>query len=295
MEVKIDPSSGFCWGVVRTVEKAEETLANHDGKKVYILGQIIHNPKETHRLEVKGLITITHDDLETIDVTNSKVLIRAHGEPPSTYDTVKSKGIELIDATCPLVTSLQKRVFKFHQEGYQIVIFGKKDHAEVIGLRGVCDDDCVVIKTVEEALNLVNFSKKTVLISQTTMDKLTFYEIKDALEKRVSEFVDGGDIQDYFLTKDTLCRAVYGREDKLIEFARNNDVMIFVAGKNSSNGKSLFHVCEGANQRSYFIEEMSEIDESWFEGAQKVGITGATSTPHWYMEQVKSKVEQIKI
>ena len=295
MEVKIDPSSGFCWGVVRTVEKAEETLANHDGKKVYILGQIIHNPKETHRLEEKGLITITHDDLETIDVTNSKVLIRAHGEPPSTYDTVKSKGIELIDATCPLVTSLQKRVFKFHQEGYQIVIFGKKDHAEVIGLRGVCDDDCVVIKTVEEALNLVNFSKKTVLISQTTMDKLTFYEIKDALEKRVSEFVDGGDIQDYFLTKDTLCRAVYGREDKLIEFARNNDVMIFVAGKNSSNGKSLFHVCEGANQRSYFIEEMSEIDESWFEGAQKVGITGATSTPHWYMEQVKSKVEQIKI
>jgi 4-hydroxy-3-methylbut-2-enyl diphosphate reductase len=294
MQVKIDPSSGFCWGVVRTVEIAEETLSNQDGKNVYILGQIIHNPKETHRLEEKGLVTISHEDLNKIDVTNSKVLIRAHGEPPSTYEAAKAKGIDLIDATCPLVTALQKRVFKFHQEGYQIVIFGKRDHAEVIGLRGVCDDDCVVIKTIEEAINMVDLSRKTVLISQTTMDKPTFYQIKQTLEERVNEFIDGGDINDYLLTKDTLCRAVYGREDKLIDFAKSNDVMIFVAGKNSSNGKSLFSLCKNANTNSYFIEDISEIREEWFGQAVTVGITGATSTPNWYMEQVKSKIEEFR-
>lgn len=294
-EVNIDPSSGFCWGVVRTVEIAEETLNNNNNKEVYILGQIIHNPKETHRLEEKGLKTITHEDLEKINPENSKVLIRAHGEPPSTYEHAKQKGIELIDATCPLVTALQNRVVKFYKEGYQIVIFGKKNHAEVIGLRGVCNDECIVVVNEEEVLQNVDFTRKTVLISQTTMDKPTFYKIKETIQSRVSELIDAGEIKDHFVTKDTLCRAVYGREDKLIEFAKSNDVMIFVAGKNSSNGKSLFGVCKGANPNSYFIEDISEINPVWFLNASKIGITGATSTPNWYMEQVKNEIENIRL
>jgi len=291
MEVNIDPSSGFCWGVVRTVEIAEETLANDTGEKVFILGQIIHNPKETKRLGDKGLSTISHEDLKNLDPNNSKVLIRAHGEPPSTYENAKKLGLELIDATCPLVTALQNRVVKYHQKGFQIVVFGKKNHAEVIGLRGVVNDDCVVIKSVDEAMELIDFSRKTVLISQTTMEKQEFYAVKEAISKRVEEFVDAGEIKDHFIAKDTLCRAVYGREDKLIEFANSNDVMIFVAGKNSSNGKSLFGVCKNANPNSYFVEDIEEIDLEWLKGAKKVGVTGATSTPNWYMEEVKAFVE----
>jgi len=291
MEVNIDPSSGFCWGVVRTVEIAEETLTEHTEKDVFILGQIIHNPKETKRLEDKGLTTISHEDLEKLNPENSKVLIRAHGEPPKTYDNAEKLGLELIDATCPLVTALQNRVVKFHQKGYQIVVFGKKNHAEVIGLRGVVKDDCIVVKSVEEALELIDFSRKTVLISQTTMEKHEFYAVKDAIQSRVEELIDGGEIKDHFIAKDTLCRAVYGREDKLIDFAKDNDVMIFVAGKNSSNGKSLFGVCKNANPNSYFVEDIEEIDLIWLKGASKVGVTGATSTPNWYMEEVKKYIE----
>ena len=293
MLVTIDQSSGFCWGVVRTVEKAEETLNNSDGNNVYILGQIIHNPKETDRLEQQGLQTITYEDLKTIDASKSKVLIRAHGEPPSTYETAEKLGIDIVDATCPLVTSLQDRVIKFHQQGYQIVIFGKKEHAEVIGLRGVCNDECIVVKTVEETERLVDFTMKTVLISQTTMDKPTFYAIKTAIEENINK-ANGTDVEkDFFVAKDTLCRAVYGREDKLKEFAESNDIMIFVAGRNSSNGKSLYNVCKSVNPKSYFIEDIAELQTEWFSGATKVGITGATSTPQWYMELVKKEIEEI--
>jgi len=295
MQVSIDPSSGFCWGVVRTVEKAEETLNNRNDKEVYILGQIIHNPKETERLEHRGLKTISHENLSQLDPSKSKVLIRAHGEPPSTYHKAKELGISLIDATCPLVTALQNRVIKYHNDGYQIVIFGKKEHAEVIGLRGVCNDECVVVKSVEDVLEKVDFTKKTVLISQTTMDKHDFYSIKSTIEDKVAILIDAGEIKNHFQVKDTLCRAVYGREDKLKEFAQNNDLMIFVAGKNSSNGKSLFHVCKDANPNSYFIEDVGELDSSWINGAQKVGITGATSTPQWYMELVKHEIEKLKV
>ncbi len=293
MEINIDPSSGFCWGVVRTVEIAEETLQKEKDKDIYILGQIIHNPKETKRLEDKGLKTIYHEDLDKINPENSKVIIRAHGEPPSTYQRAKLKGVGIIDATCPLVTALQNRVVKFYQQGYQIVIFGKKDHAEVIGLRGVCNDECVVVKTVEEVQEKVDFTKKTVLISQTTMDKPTFNAIKEAIRSGVDEFVDAGTIKEQFVAKDTLCRAVYGREDKLKHFATNNDIIIFVAGRNSSNGKSLYNICKTTNEKSYFIEDISEIDFSWFKGAKSVGITGATSTPTWYMEEVKQFIDNL--
>lgn len=292
MQVTIDTASGFCWGVVRTIDKVEETLNLEHDKKVYILGDVIHNPKEIERLEKKGLKAISPADLSSIDAENSKVLIRAHGEPPETYRRANELGINLIDATCPLVTSLQKRVADFYNKGYQIVIFGKKEHAEVIGLRGVCNDECIVVKSVEEALESIDFDKKTVLISQTTMDRPTFFSIKEAIQGKVTELYDEDMLKEHFVAKDTLCKAVYGREEKLKEFAANNDAVLFVAGRNSSNGKSLFRVCKESNPRTYFIEDIGDIDNNWFNGSEKVGITGATSTPQWFMEEVKNYLER---
>ncbi len=293
MLVTIDDNSGFCWGVVRTIEIAEQTLEQNQENDIYILGEIIHNPKEVERLEHKGLKTIYHNDLEKLKGTNAKVLIRAHGEPPTTYATAKELGLELIDATCPLVTALQNRVRKFYQEGYQIVIFGKPHHPEVIGLRGVCNDECIVIQNVEEALEKVDFTRKTLFLSQTTMDKYLFNQIKSALELRVKEIYSYDNYQEQLVVKDTLCRAVTGREEHLRNFAQNNDVVIFVAGRNSSNGKSLFKICQETNPNSHFIEDIEELRPDWIKNASKVGITGATSTPRWYMEQVKSYIESL--
>ncbi len=295
LKVEIDSNSGFCWGVVRTVELAEQTLESRNGEDIYILGQIIHNPKEVKRLEDKGLHTISHSQLKEIDPKKSKVIIRAHGEPPSTYSLAKELNLDIVDATCPLVTALQNRVAKFHQEGYQIVIFGKEQHPEVIGLRGVCNDECVIVKSEEEVLEKVDFSRKTLLISQTTMDKKLFYRIRSLLESKFKEIHTPEKYKEYLVTKDTLCRAVFGREDNLRKFATEHDVILFVAGKNSSNGKSLFKICQETNPKSYFIEDIDEIDQSWFVGAKTVGITGATSTPQWFMEQVKQEVEKICI
>ncbi len=291
MKVTIDPKSGFCWGVVRTIDIAEKVLDERNGDDIYILGQIIHNPKEAERLERKGLRTITHEQLNTIKGKNSKVLIRAHGEPPSTYQTARQLGIELIDATCPLVTALQNRVARFHSEGYQIVIFGKSQHPEVIGLRGVCNDECIIVQSEEDVLQKVDFTKKTILLSQTTMDKHTFYSIRQLMENKIKDIYTFEDYKNQLVVKDTLCRAVFGREDNLRQFAASQDVLVFVAGKNSSNAKSLFKICVEANPKSYFIEDISELNREWFENAENVGITGATSTPQWYMELVKQTIE----
>lgn len=292
MIINIDENSGFCWGVVRTVEIAEKTLSeSHDGN-VYILGEIIHNPKEVERLERMGLKTINHEHLADLKGENVKVLIRAHGEPPSTYQKAKELGIELIDATCPLVTALQNRVKRFYDEGYQIVILGKPHHPEIIGLRGVCNDECVVIQSEEEALEKVDFTRKTIFLSQTTMSKEKFHLIRQLLESKVKEIHSFENYKEQLVVKDTLCRAVIGREDNLRKFAQENDVVIFVAGRNSSNGKNLFGICCQANPNSYFIEEIAELKPEWFRGVQKVGITGATSTPRWYMEEVKKAIEQ---
>lgn len=292
MRVTVDSSAGFCWGVVRTIQIAESELVR--GAPLVSLGDIIHNPREIERMEKLGMTTITHEQLETLP-DGTKVLIRAHGEPPETYRKATQLGIELIDATCPVVTKLQERIRKFFDDGYQIVIFGKKNHAEVIGLRGVCRDECIVIQTLDEAAASVDLSKKTVLFSQTTMDKPTFYEIKKYLEERVSELVIGSmeEIASTFHAKDTICGQVSGREQKLQEYAASNDVMIFIAGKKSSNGKVLYEVCKKANPRTYFIEALEEIDPTWFRDCQTVGITGATSTPQWLMEQVRQRIESI--
>lgn len=294
MNVRIDPTAGFCWGVVRTIDIAEEELRS--GNTLVSLGDIIHNPKEIERLDALGMHTIDHAKMEELP-DGTRVLIRAHGEPASTYRRAHELGIQLIDATCPIVTKLQERIRKYYLDGWQVLIFGKKDHAEVIGLRGVCNDDCIVIKTLDEARTLVDLSRPTVLFSQTTMDKATFHDIREFLRSRVAEFQEGSmeEIASSFHAKDTICGQVSGRDKKLRAFAEENDVMVFVAGRKSSNGKVLYHISLEANPKTHFIEDVQEIDPSWFEGARSVGISGATSTPQWLMNEVKIHIEQMAV
>ena len=290
MIVTVDKHSGFCWGVVRTIDIAEEELGGTE--KLYSLGPIIHNPKEVGRLREQGLETISHDDLQRL--RGEKVLIRAHGEPPSTYAMARKHGITVVDATCPVVTKVQERIRKFVDKGYQIVIFGKKDHAEVIGLVGHTNNQAVVIRTVGE-IDRVDLKRKTVLFSQTTMDKETFYAIASVLREKIREFEVGTFEESAidFHAKDTICGQVSGRDKKLREFAKQNEVMIFVAGRNSSNGKVLFEICRDANPRTHFVEDGSELDPAWFEDVETVGISGATSTPQWLMENVRQSVLRI--
>lgn len=290
MNVTVDRNSGFCWGVVRTVDIAEEHLATDP--ELYSLGPIIHNPMEIARLREKGMETVSHADLERL--RGKKVLIRAHGEPPSTYQRAQELGIRLVDATCPVVTKVQERIRKFYDRGFQIVIFGKKDHAEVIGLAGHVNNEAVVIKS-EEEVDRVDRTRKTVLFSQTTMDKPTFYRIADLLRQRIKEF-EVGTFEETaleFHAKDTICGQVSGREKKLRELAAANDVMIFVAGRDSSNGKVLFEICRDANPRTHFVEHEGELDVTWFDGATNVGISGATSTPQWLMERVSQRIKEL--
>ncbi len=289
MNVTIDNHSGFCWGVVRTIEIAEQELA--ESSDLYSLGDIIHNPMEIQRLGEKGLKTISVTDLEK--AKGRRVLVRAHGEPPSTYKKAEELGITIIDATCPVVTKVQERIRKYYLDGYQVVIFGKKDHAEVIGLVGQTNGEAIVIKSVDE-IEQVRLDRKTVLFSQTTMDKPTFYQIKEELQKRIKDLVVGSfeDEAIEFHAKDTICGQVSGRDKKLREFAGSNDIVIFVAGRHSSNGKVLFQIAKEANPRTYFIEDVPELSSEWFDNVQNVGITGATSTPQWLMEKVKRAIEE---
>ena len=290
MKVTVDRNSGFCWGVVRTIDIAEEQM--QEERELYSLGPVIHNPVEIERLRVKGLTPITQDDLPRL--SGKRVLIRAHGEPPETYARAKELGITLIDATCPVVTKVQERIRKFYDNGYQIVIFGKKDHAEVIGLVGQTNGEAVVIKSVGE-IGIVELTRKTVLFSQTTMDKPTFYDIARVLREKIADVVIGTFEESAvdFHAKDTICGQVAGRDKKLREYAASNDVMVFVAGRNSSNGKVLYDICREANPRSFFIEQENELQPAWFAGAATVGITGATSTPQWLMERVQRAIETI--
>jgi 4-hydroxy-3-methylbut-2-enyl diphosphate reductase len=271
------------------VDIAEQELG--DTGKLYSLGEIIHNPVEIERLEAKGLKTIRHADLPNLK--DAKVLIRAHGEPPETFRKMKEWGIDVIDATCPVVTKVQERIRKFYDKQYQIVIFGKKDHAEVIGLVGHTNGTAIVIKSVAE-IDKLDFSKKTVLFSQTTMDKDTFYAIRDAIKERITAEFEVGTFEEMaidFHAKDTICGQVSGRDKKLREFSKSNDVMIFVAGKMSSNGKVLYEIAKSENAKTYFVENESELQKEWFSGASTVGISGATSTPLWLMERVKKEIE----
>jgi 4-hydroxy-3-methylbut-2-enyl diphosphate reductase len=291
LKVAVDQNSGFCWGVVRTIDIAEQEL--HESKKLYSLGDIIHNPIEIERLREKGLATISLEGLK--DVKDAKVLIRAHGEPPETFRRAKELGIELIDATCPVVTKVQERIRKFYDNGYQVVIFGKKDHAEVIGLVGHTNGTAIVIKSSEE-VDKLDLTKKTVLFSQTTMDKATFYLIRDEIKSRIKAEFEVGTFEEMaidFHAKDTICGQVSGRDKKLREFSRSNDVMVFVAGRKSSNGKVLYEIAKEENPNTYFVEDEKELKTEWFSGAETVGISGATSTPQWLMERIKVSIEEM--
>jgi len=292
MKVSIDPSAGFCWGVVRTIDIAEQELK--DGHSIVSLGDIIHNPEEIERMKSLGMSAIHHEDMAQLSKF-TKVLIRAHGEPPKSYRLTHELGLQVVDATCPVVTKLQERIRKFYDDGYQIVIFGKKEHAEVIGLRGVCNDDCIIVKSLAEAKGNIDLTRKTVLFSQTTMDKPTFYAIKEYLQSKTRELVIDSmeNIAMLFHAKDTICGQVSGREATLREFAKKNDVIIFVAGKKSSNGKVLYDICKDTNPKTHFIETIDNLTAQMVMDAELIGISGATSTPQWLMEAVKNKVEEI--
>jgi 4-hydroxy-3-methylbut-2-en-1-yl diphosphate reductase len=289
MQVDIDTNSGFCFGVVYAIQMAEDEL-DYSGK-LYCLGDIVHNNMEVDRLKKKGLEIINHEQLK--DLKNCKVLIRAHGEPPQTYQTAIENNIELIDASCPVVLKLQHRVRQGYEESIeekgQIVIYGLEGHAEVNGLKGQTDDSAIIVMN-EDDLNKIDFSKPVKLFSQTTKSTKGFIHIKNEIEKRLLQ--QGSDANLMLEANDTLCRQVSNREPQLKEFAKKYDTIVFVSGKKSSNGKILYDVCKAQNNESYFISELNELNFEWLQNSKTVGICGATSTPMWLMEEVKEAIEK---
>jgi 4-hydroxy-3-methylbut-2-en-1-yl diphosphate reductase len=272
LKVEIDPRSGFCFGVVKAIRRAEEILGKEG--KLYCLGQIVHNDEEVKRLQKLGMITITHEQIPGL--AGQKVLIRAHGEPPETYESLLNNGNEILDATCPIVLKLQDRMKKSESGGEHILIYGKANHPEVVGLMGHLEGKAQVFKEMEE-LDLTQLPDSVTLYSQTTMGVEKLYSIRQKLEEAGIRV----------LLKDTVCRQVSGRKDEMQQFCRRHDVIIFVSGVESSNGRVLYEACREVNSRSHKISSVSEVDHSWFEPGNTVGICGATSTPTWQMEEVR--------
>jgi len=287
MKIAIDKNSGYCFGVEFAIQMAEDEMLS--GEQLYCLGDIVHNSMEVERLAKKGLKIIDKDDLTNL--RDCKVLIRAHGEPPETYQLALKNNIELIDASCPVVLKLQNRVKHAFDimEGKQgqIVIYGQVGHAEVIGLTGQTRDKAIII-TNEEDLDKLNFDNPITLFSQTTKSTKGFYHIKLLIEERMQ--AAGKNHLTEFDANDSICRQVSNREPQLQKFSTEHDVIIFVSGKKSSNGKALYGICKGQNEKSYFVENGEELDESWFSENDSVGICGATSTPMWLMENVAQKI-----
>lgn len=285
MRIEIDDKSGFCFGVVRAITEAEKALA--EGGTVYSLGDIVHNRIEVQRLERLGLQTVTHDEMPRL--AGCRLFIRAHGEPPTTYARARELGIDLIDATCPVVARLQTRVVRAHELmrpiGGQVVILGKRGHAEVVGLTGQVDAPTIVIEGPQD-LDAIDFARPVYFLSQTTQSIVLFERLCDEMRRRAA---DPAQVR----IEDTICRQVANREEHLEAFARRFDVVIFVCGRKSSNGKVLFEVCRRANAATYNIEEAAELEPQWFAGAASVGICGATSTPKWLMQQVADAVSRI--
>ena len=304
LQIEIDNGSGFCFGVTTAIKKAEEELAK--GTKLYCLGDIVHNSMEVERLTRKGLMTINHEQMR--DLHNVKVLLRAHGEPPETYELAKRNNIEIIDATCPVVLALQRRIKSQYEKGYQsingsldkedsvttslsssksggeasIVIFGKNGHAEVLGLVGQTHSHAIVIEKFED-VKALDFNHDIYLYSQTTKSLDEFHKIIDYIQSHISPTAK-------FQSFDTICRQVANRMPNISSFAARHDLILFVAGRKSSNGKVLFHECLSVNPNSHQVESADEIDMTWFEGVQTVGICGATSTPKWLMEECRDEI-----
>ena len=285
MTIEIDQGSGFCFGVTRAIGKAEEELAKEE--RLYCLGDIVHNGKECNRLGQMGLVTINHEQMR--DIHDAKVLLRAHGEPPSTYALAREHSINLIDATCPVVLHLQERIKKEYdadtEHKKQIVIFGKNGHAEVLGLVGQTEETAIIIESAEEVKKL-DFNRDICLYSQTTMPLDEFRKIVDYVQQHISP-------EATFTYYDTICRQVANRMPNIRSFALKHDAVLFVCGKKSSNGRVLFNECKKANPRSYMIDTANEIDVRWLQGCESIGICGATSTPKWLMEECKVRIEQL--
>jgi len=278
LNVDIDINSGFCFGVVYAIEMAEDIL-KEDGQ-LYCLGDIVHNDEEVKRLEEKGLEIINHEQLQ--EIRDSKVLIRAHGEPPSTYQLALENNIELIDASCPVVLKLQNRIKNSYDKEEAIYIYGKHGHAEVVGLLGQTSNNAVVFQDLEE-LDLEELPREITLYSQTTKSTDKFYEINEILRE------NGISVK----TNDTICRQVSNRDKELRNFATNFDVVVFVSGTKSSNGKVLYKVCKEQNERTYFVSSIEDVKAEWFGMNESVGICGATSTPMWLMEDIKGHLQKL--
>ena len=303
LQIEIDKGSGFCFGVTTAIQKAEEELAK--GNQLYCLGDIVHNGMECERLRQMGLITINHDELRQLH--HAKVLLRAHGEPPETYELARQNNIEIIDATCPVVLQLQKRIKKqyeasisdslipsishslipsiSHSPTSQIVIFGKKGHAEVLGLVGQTAGNAIVIEHFDDVKQL-DFSRDIYLYSQTTKSLDEFHRIIEYIQQHISPDAT-------FRSFDTICRSVANRMPNISQFATKHDLVLFVCGRKSSNGKVLFNECLRINPNTHLIEGPEEIDPAWLDGIHTVGICGATSTPKWLMEQCRDALQQM--
>lgn len=282
--VEIDKNSGFCFGVVTAIRAAEEELDKSG--RLYCLGDIVHNSNEVERLRAKGLITIDHEELRRLH--NVKVLLRAHGEPPETYHIARENNITIIDATCPVVLQLQKKIKKSYDarrnQEDQILIYGKAGHAEVNGLVGQTNGEAIVIEKTED-LAKVDFTKHITLYSQTTKSVEHFAEMVSLIKEHTKE----GDFEWY----DTICRQVANRIPNIREFARHHDLILFVCGKKSSNGKVLYEECRAINKSTHMVSDIEELDPAWLTGKENIGICGATSTPRWLMAQFQSRIESL--
>lgn len=282
MKIQIDPKSGFCFGVVMAIEKAEKELETES--KLYCLGDIVHNNVEVQRLESKGLISIDYAKFETLH--NCKVLIRAHGEPPSTYEIAKKNNIELIDASCPVVLKLQEKIkHKFNSDSVekQIVIYGKQGHAEVNGLVGQTNNKAIVVSEIDD-IKQIDFNKDIYLFSQTTQSIEEYIKIQEEIKKRLLN-------NNELIIHKSICGQVSNRWDELREFSKKHEVILFVSGKKSSNGRILYNVCKNENKNTYFINDSDDINTEMFNGISSVGICGATSTPRWLMEKIEKQIE----
>ena len=282
MKIEIDNGSGFCFGVTTAIRKAEEELAK--GTTLYCLGDIVHNGMECERLRQMGLITINHDEMARLH--DVKVLLRAHGEPPETYELARRNNIEIIDATCPVVLQLQKRIKAQYEAGGTIVIFGKKGHAEVLGLVGQTDGRAVVIEQFDDVRRL-DFQHDIFLFSQTTKSLDEFHRIISYIQQHIAPTAT-------FRNFDTICRSVANRMPNISQFASRHDLILFVCGRKSSNGKVLFNECRRVNPNTHLVEGPEEIDPSWLQGVETVGICGATSTPKWLMEQCRDALTAMR-
>jgi len=290
MNISIDKNSGFCFGVVNAIQAAEDILKTAD--KLYCLGDIVHNNMEVERLNKLGLVIINHEEFRNLH--NEKVLIRAHGEPPETYKIAIENGIELIDASCPVVLRLQNNVRqgydKITEKDGQVVIYGKPGHAEVVGLAGQTFNNAIIVSD-ENDLDKVDFEKPINLYSQTTKGIEGFKSLVKEIEIKQKEAKTNAE----FIINDTICRQVAHRAPQLREFSTNHDIVLFVSGKKSSNGKYLYGICKETNPQTYFVSSPDEIEKDWFSKNDSIGICGATSTPRWLMDEVKNTVNSLDL